>query len=71
MPSQLGIVESDAFSALGDRLGIKLFYYPTPNGYFIFASEINSLLTVQGFDAAPNDIAVFEFFIHTNCDFEV
>jgi asparagine synthase (glutamine-hydrolysing) len=52
-----------------DRLGIKPFYYATPHGYFIFASEMKSLLAFPGFDATPDDDAVFEFLIHTNCDY--
>ena len=34
-----------------DRLGIKPFYYATPNGYFIFASEIKSLLAFPTLDS--------------------
>jgi asparagine synthase (glutamine-hydrolysing) len=52
-----------------DRLGIKPFYYSTPNGYFIFASEIKSLLSFPGFEPMPDDDAVFEFLVHSNCDY--
>ena len=52
-----------------DRLGIKPFYYAMPNGYFIFASEIKALLAFPTLEATPDDNAVFEFLIHTNCDF--
>ena len=52
-----------------DRLGIKPFYYATPKGYFIFASEIKSLLSFPGLDAVTDDDAVFEYLVHTNCDY--
>src|SRR5215510_3570259 len=52
-----------------DRLGIKPFYYSTPNGYFIFASEIKSLLAFPGLEPTLDDDAVFEFLVHSNCDY--
>jgi asparagine synthase (glutamine-hydrolysing) len=52
-----------------DRLGIKPFYYAVPNGYFIFASEMKSLLAFPGLEPTPDDDAVFEFLVHTNCDY--
>ena len=53
-----------------DRLGIKPFYYATPNGYFIFASEIKSLLAFPGLEAAPAAAAVLGFLVHGNCDYD-
>ena len=52
-----------------DRLGIKPFYYVTPNGHFIFASEMKSLTAFPGFDAVPDDDAVLGFLVHGNCDY--
>ena len=52
-----------------DRLGIKPFYYATPNGYLIFASEIKALLTFPGLDREPDDEAVLGFLAHGNCDY--
>jgi asparagine synthase (glutamine-hydrolysing) len=52
-----------------DRLGIKPFYYATPNGYFIFASEIKSLLSFPTLDRAADDEAVLSFLAHGNCDY--
>lgn len=52
-----------------DRLGIKPFYYATPNGHLIFASEIKALLAYPGLPAVPNDDAVLGFLIHANCDY--
>jgi asparagine synthase (glutamine-hydrolysing) len=52
-----------------DRLGIKPFYYATPNGHFIFASEIKSLLAFPGLEATPDDDAVLAFLVHGNCDY--
>jgi asparagine synthase (glutamine-hydrolysing) len=55
--------------ATRDRLGIKPFYYATADGYFIFASEIKSLLSFPGLDAEADDDAVFGFLAHGNCDY--
>lgn len=52
-----------------DRLGIKPFYYATPTGAFVFASEIKALLTFPGVDATPDDEAVVAFLAHANCDY--
>jgi asparagine synthase (glutamine-hydrolysing) len=52
-----------------DRLGIKPFYYASPKGHFIFASEIKALLAFPGLPSLADDDAVFEFLLHTNCDF--
>ena len=52
-----------------DRLGIKPFYYATPHGYFIFASEIKSLLAFPGLESTPDDEAVLGFLVHANCDY--
>jgi len=52
-----------------DRLGIKPFYYATPNGYFIFASEIKSLLAFPSLEATPDDDSVLGFLVHGNCDY--
>jgi asparagine synthase (glutamine-hydrolysing) len=51
-----------------DRLGIKPFYYATPKGFFIFASEIKALVGFPGLDAGPDDEAVIGFLVHGNCD---
>src|SRR5215475_453353 len=52
-----------------DRLGIKPFYYATAGGYFIFASEIKSLLSFPGVEASADDEAVLGFLAHGNCDY--
>src|SRR5262252_7815339 len=52
-----------------DRLGIKPFYYATPKGYFIFASEIKVLLPFPGIQVEANDDAVVGFLVHGNCDY--
>ena len=52
-----------------DRLGIKPFYYATPQGAFIFASEMKSLLLFPGLDTTPDDAAVVGFLVHANCDY--
>ena len=52
-----------------DRLGIKPFYYATINGYFIFASEIKSLLSFPGLEPVADHDAVLGFLIHANCDY--
>jgi asparagine synthase (glutamine-hydrolysing) len=52
-----------------DRLGIKPFYYATPNGHLIFASEIKALLAFPGMQTTPDDDAVLGFLIHANCDY--
>ncbi len=52
-----------------DRLGIKPFYYATPSGAFIFASEMKSLLLFPGLDTTPDDAAVVGFLVHANCDY--
>src|ERR1051325_9302043 len=52
-----------------DRLGIKPFYYATPPGAFIFASEIKALRAYPGLAAQPDDEAVVGFLVHANCDY--
>jgi len=52
-----------------DRLGIKPFYYATPAGCFVFASEIKSLLAFPGLTAVADDDAVFDYLVHGNCDY--
>lgn len=52
-----------------DRLGIKPFYYATPPGSFIFASEMKALLGYPGLDPTPDDEAVLDFLVHGNCDY--
>ena len=52
-----------------DRLGIKPFYYSTPKGYFLFASEIKALLVMPQCTRAADDQAVIGFLVHGNCDY--
>ena len=52
-----------------DRLGIKPFYYATPPGYVIFASEVKALLAFPGLEAGADDAAVLGFLVHGNCDY--
>jgi asparagine synthase (glutamine-hydrolysing) len=52
-----------------DRLGIKPFYYATPQDHFIFASEIKGLLPFPSLDPSPDDDAVLGFLVHGNCDY--
>jgi asparagine synthase (glutamine-hydrolysing) len=52
-----------------DRLGIKPFYYATPRGYLLFASEIKALLAFPGLASAADDEAVLGFLTHGNCDY--
>jgi asparagine synthase (glutamine-hydrolysing) len=52
-----------------DRLGIKPFYYATTKDYFIFASEIKSLLAFPQLEATADQEAVLGFLIHANCDY--
>jgi asparagine synthase (glutamine-hydrolysing) len=52
-----------------DRLGIKPFYYATPGDYFLFASEIKSLLSFPGLQAVGDDEIIFGFLVHGNCDY--
>ncbi len=52
-----------------DRLGIKPFYYATPKGYFIFASEIKGLLPFPGVEVEADDDAAVGFLVHGNCDY--
>src|SRR5436309_3790126 len=52
-----------------DRLGIKPFYYATPPGAFIFASEMKALLSFPGLEARADDEAVVGFLVHANCDY--
>jgi asparagine synthase (glutamine-hydrolysing) len=52
-----------------DRLGIKPFYYATVGGFFIFASEIKSILSFPGVEASADDEAVLGFLAHGNCDY--
>lgn len=53
-----------------DRLGIKPFYYTvTPDGLFLFASEIKSLLVHPDVSMSRDDEAAIEFLTHGNCDY--
>jgi asparagine synthase (glutamine-hydrolysing) len=52
-----------------DRLGIKPFYYASPQDHFIFASEIKGLLPFPSLSRAPDDEAVVGFLVHGNCDY--
>ena len=52
-----------------DRLGIKPLYYATPDGHFVFSSEMKALLEVPGVAPVPDDAAVFAFLVHGNCDY--
>ena len=52
-----------------DRLGIKPFYYATPNGCFVFASEIKTLLGFPGLTPVADDNAVIDYLVHGNCDY--
>ena len=52
-----------------DRLGIKPFYYATPTGYFVFASEIKALLAFPGLTPIADDDAVVDYLVHGNCDY--
>src|SRR5438876_81554 len=52
-----------------DRVGIKPFYYATPGGYFVFASEIKALLAFPLCKAVPDDEAAVGFLVHANCDY--
>jgi len=52
-----------------DRLGIKPFYYATPAGFFVFASEIKGVLAFQHCRKDVDDDAVVGFLAHSNCDY--
>ena len=52
-----------------DRLGIKPFYYATPAGSFVFASEIKALLAFPQCRAEADDHAAVGFLAHGNCDY--
>jgi asparagine synthase (glutamine-hydrolysing) len=52
-----------------DRFGIKPFYYAVAAGYFIFASEIKSLLSFPDIEAVADDEAILGFLAHGNCDY--
>jgi len=52
-----------------DRLGIKPFYYATPAGFFLFASEIKTLLAFPGLTPVADDDAVIDYLVHGNCDY--
>ncbi len=52
-----------------DRLGIKPFYYATPPGHFLFASEIKALLAFPALSAVADDDAVVDYLVHGNCDY--
>jgi asparagine synthase (glutamine-hydrolysing) len=52
-----------------DRLGIKPFYYASPPGHFLFASEMKALLAFPGLRAQADDEAVLGFLTHGNCDY--
>jgi len=52
-----------------DRLGIKPFYYATPNGNFVFASEIKALFAFPQCRPEADDQAVVGFLAHGNCDY--
>jgi asparagine synthase (glutamine-hydrolysing) len=52
-----------------DRLGIKPFYYATPNGNFVFASEIKALLAFPQCRREADDQAAVGFLVHGNCDY--
>jgi asparagine synthase (glutamine-hydrolysing) len=52
-----------------DRLGIKPFYYATPQDHFIFASEIKGLLPFPELQPTADDEAVLGFLVHGNCDY--
>jgi asparagine synthase (glutamine-hydrolysing) len=52
-----------------DRLGIKPFYYATPPGLFVFASEIKSLLAHPDCRREVDDVAAAGFLVHSNCDY--
>lgn len=51
-----------------DRFGIKPFYYTYNGGYFVFSSEIKTLLAFPGVTAAADDDAILGFLVHGNCD---
>jgi asparagine synthase (glutamine-hydrolysing) len=46
--------EKKELFAARDRIGIKPFYYTIQNGYFIFGSEIKSILQFPGISVEPN-----------------
>jgi asparagine synthase (glutamine-hydrolysing) len=46
-----------------DRAGVKPFYYRYDGKSFCFASEIKSLLTVNGFQAVPNEQMVADYLL--------
>jgi asparagine synthase (glutamine-hydrolysing) len=52
-----------------DRLGIKPFYYATPAGSFVFASEIKALFAFPECHPEADDHAVVGFLAHGNCDY--
>jgi asparagine synthase (glutamine-hydrolysing) len=52
-----------------DRLGIKPFYYATPPGHLVFASEIKALLAFPALTAVADDDAVVDYLVHANCDY--
>lgn len=47
--------------AARDRLGVKPFYYTVWNGYFIFASEIKSILEFPGYPTEPDYTAFDDY----------
>ncbi len=44
-----------------DRFGIKPFYYHNQDGFFVFASEIKTLLHHPAVPREPNDRAIFDY----------
>jgi asparagine synthase (glutamine-hydrolysing) len=52
-----------------DRLGIKPFYYATPAGSFVFASEIKAFTALPQCKLTPDDEAAVGFLVHANCDY--
>lgn len=53
-----------------DRYGVKPLYYTRLPGYFLFASEIKSILKNPGVDRVANDQAVLDYLVNGFVDCE-
>lgn len=61
-------VSEHSLFAARDRLGIKPFYYWTNNRYFIFSSEIKSILLHPDISLEPNYQTIRRYLLHGNSD---
>ncbi|MEZ5198995.1 MAG: asparagine synthase (glutamine-hydrolyzing) [Bacteroidales bacterium] len=52
-----------------DRYGIKPFYYYQDANSFIFASEIDPILTVNKSKISPNEESIYNFLAHNRTDY--